>query len=95
VARAAAGIDTILRTRGGVRTEAAGRANGRVGCTYSIFLQIDRIRYAAEFVHPHGVGAADKRTAFYPGSYHGWQLVESATFAPRARALVLRWIKNH
>ncbi len=21
-------------------------------CTYSIFLQIDRIRYAAEFVHP-------------------------------------------
>jgi hypothetical protein len=26
-----------------------------VGCTYSIFLQIDRIRYAAEFVAPHGM----------------------------------------
>src|SRR5205823_5305260 len=25
---------------------------GRVGCTYSIFLQIERIWYAAEFVHP-------------------------------------------
>jgi hypothetical protein len=24
----------------------------RVGCTYSIFLQIERIRDAAEFVHP-------------------------------------------
>jgi dienelactone hydrolase len=41
------------------------------------------------------VGAADKRSAFYPGSYHGWQLVEGAPFAPRARALVLGWIKNH
>jgi len=25
-----------------------------VGCTYSIFLQIERIWYAAEFVHPTG-----------------------------------------
>ena len=25
-----------------------------VGCTYSIFLQIDRIWYAAEYVHPTG-----------------------------------------
>jgi len=24
----------------------------RVGCTYSMFLQIERIWYAAEFVHP-------------------------------------------
>jgi hypothetical protein len=23
-----------------------------VGCTYSIFLQIERIRHAAEFLHP-------------------------------------------
>jgi hypothetical protein len=30
----------------------------RVGCTYSIFLQIDRIRYAAEFVHPRGRGGS-------------------------------------
>jgi pimeloyl-ACP methyl ester carboxylesterase len=35
------------------------------------------------------VGAADKRTAFYPGSDHGWQLT------PRAKALVLRWIETH
>jgi hypothetical protein len=27
-----------------------------VGCTYSISLQIDRIRHAAEFVHPTGSG---------------------------------------
>jgi len=26
----------------------------RVGCTYSMFLQIERIWYAAEFVHPTG-----------------------------------------
>jgi dienelactone hydrolase len=38
------------------------------------------------------IGAADKRTAFYPGSDHGWRLVESSRFAPQARALVLRWI---
>jgi dienelactone hydrolase len=41
------------------------------------------------------VGAVDKHTAFYPGSDHGWQLVESSRFAPRVRTLVLRWIKNH
>src|SRR5215208_3236864 len=36
------------------------------------------------------MGAGDKRTALYPGSDHGWCLVESSRFAPRARALVLR-----
>jgi len=41
------------------------------------------------------VGARDKRTAFYPVSDHGWQLVESAPFASRARRLVLRWIEAH
>jgi pimeloyl-ACP methyl ester carboxylesterase len=41
------------------------------------------------------VGAADKRTAFYPGSDHGWQLVEEAPFAARARRLVLFWIEGH
>jgi pimeloyl-ACP methyl ester carboxylesterase len=40
------------------------------------------------------IGARDKRTAFYPGSDHGWQLLESARFATRARALVLRWIAS-
>ena len=41
------------------------------------------------------VGAADKRTALYPGSDHGWQLVESSRFANQSRALVLRWIESH
>jgi dienelactone hydrolase len=41
------------------------------------------------------VGAADKRIAFYPGSDHGWQLVDSARLAPKARSLVLRWIASH
>jgi pimeloyl-ACP methyl ester carboxylesterase len=41
------------------------------------------------------VGATDKRTALYPGSDHGWQLVEGARFAPRARTLVLRWLEAH
>jgi pimeloyl-ACP methyl ester carboxylesterase len=43
----------------------------------------------------HRIGARDKRTALYPGFHHGWQLVESTTFAPRARALVLGWIASH
>jgi pimeloyl-ACP methyl ester carboxylesterase len=41
------------------------------------------------------VGATDKRMVLYPGSDHGWQLVETAPFAARARALVLRWIASH
>jgi pimeloyl-ACP methyl ester carboxylesterase len=41
------------------------------------------------------VGARDKRTAIYPGSEHGWQLVEASRFAPRARALVLGWLARH
>jgi alpha-beta hydrolase superfamily lysophospholipase len=41
------------------------------------------------------VGATDKRIVLYPGSDHGWELLESARFAPRARKLVLRWIEDH
>jgi pimeloyl-ACP methyl ester carboxylesterase len=41
------------------------------------------------------IGARDKRTAIYPGSQHGWQLVEFARFAPRTRALVLAWLASH
>jgi pimeloyl-ACP methyl ester carboxylesterase len=43
----------------------------------------------------HRVGAADKRRVFYPGSYHGWQLVQGSPFASKARTLVLDWIKRH
>jgi alpha-beta hydrolase superfamily lysophospholipase len=37
-------------------------------------------------------GSKDKRTAFYPGGWHGWSIVETAPYAARARALVLAWI---
>jgi pimeloyl-ACP methyl ester carboxylesterase len=40
------------------------------------------------------VGARDKRIALYPGSSHGWDIVENGRLAPRARALVLRWLKS-
>jgi pimeloyl-ACP methyl ester carboxylesterase len=41
------------------------------------------------------IGAADKRTAVYPGSDHGWQLVEGSPFAAKARTLVLHWLADH
>jgi alpha-beta hydrolase superfamily lysophospholipase len=40
-------------------------------------------------------GSKDKRTAFYPGSLHGWQLVEGAPRAASTRALILAWIRAH
>jgi pimeloyl-ACP methyl ester carboxylesterase len=40
-------------------------------------------------------GSRDKRTAFYPGAFHGWQLVEDAPYAGRVRTLVLGWIRAH
>jgi len=43
----------------------------------------------------HRIGSADKRTALYRGSWHGWSLVTAAPFAPRTRALVLEWIRSH
>jgi pimeloyl-ACP methyl ester carboxylesterase len=41
------------------------------------------------------VGSSDKRQVLYPGSLHGWQLVQDAPFAVSARALILRWIRAH
>jgi len=38
-------------------------------------------------------GSKDKRTAFYPGGWHGWDIVEDAPYTASARALVLRWIQ--
>ncbi|HEY6029514.1 MAG TPA: alpha/beta fold hydrolase [Gaiellaceae bacterium] len=38
-------------------------------------------------------GTKDKRTALYPGGFHGWDIVEDAPYAARARALVLRWLR--
>jgi alpha-beta hydrolase superfamily lysophospholipase len=39
-------------------------------------------------------GSKDKRTALYPGSYHGWEIVETAPYAASARALILGWIRT-
>ncbi|HZO33537.1 MAG TPA: alpha/beta fold hydrolase [Gaiellaceae bacterium] len=40
-------------------------------------------------------GSHDKRTALYPGGYHGWDLVEDAPYAAKVRALVLAWVRAH
>jgi pimeloyl-ACP methyl ester carboxylesterase len=42
----------------------------------------------------HRAGSKDKRTAFYPGRWHGWSIVEDAPYAPKARALILEWIRT-
>lgn len=41
------------------------------------------------------IGAVDKRYAIYPGSAHGFWLVENSRFAPGSRALIQRWLSNH
>jgi len=41
------------------------------------------------------VGSRDKRAVFYAGSLHGWELVQSAAFATKTRALTLAWIRAH
>jgi pimeloyl-ACP methyl ester carboxylesterase len=40
------------------------------------------------------VGSRDKRTAIYPGSGHGVDLVRSGSHAARARALIVAWIRS-
>jgi uncharacterized protein len=41
------------------------------------------------------VGSHDKRQVLYAGSLHGWELVQAAPFAGKARALVLAWLRAH
>jgi alpha-beta hydrolase superfamily lysophospholipase len=41
------------------------------------------------------IGARDKRTALYPGSDHGWSLVDAGRLAAGRRALILNWIRRH
>lgn len=41
------------------------------------------------------IGAADKRTAFYPGTAHGFELVEYSRFAPLTRDVILSWLSRH
>lgn len=38
-------------------------------------------------------GSNDKRSVFYPGSLHGWELVQNAPFAAKTRALILAWMR--
>jgi len=39
------------------------------------------------------IGSADKKIVLYPGSDHGWDLVEQPPYGARTRALILRWIR--
>ena len=38
-------------------------------------------------------GTKDKRTAFYPGGWHGWGIVEDAPYAASARAVITKWVR--
>jgi fermentation-respiration switch protein FrsA (DUF1100 family) len=38
-------------------------------------------------------GSTAKRLVLYPGSWHGWQIVEDAPYARKARAVVLAWLR--
>jgi alpha-beta hydrolase superfamily lysophospholipase len=40
-------------------------------------------------------GSADKQLALYPGSYHGWDLLEQAPFKERVSSRLLGWIDAH
>lgn len=40
-------------------------------------------------------GSHDKRSIFYPGSLHGWELVQTAAFARKTRTLIVDWIHRH
>jgi pimeloyl-ACP methyl ester carboxylesterase len=40
-------------------------------------------------------GSRDKRSVFYRGSLHGWQLVQDAPFAAKTRTLILAWVRDH
>ncbi len=41
------------------------------------------------------VGSHDKQKVLYPGSQHGWDLVEFSSHASQTRAVILRWIRGH
>jgi alpha-beta hydrolase superfamily lysophospholipase len=38
-------------------------------------------------------GTSDKQARFFPGEWHGWEIVEDAPYAQKARALILGWIR--
>ncbi len=54
-----------------------------------------RAPYAEARTIFRNAGSPDKRSIFYRGSLHGWELVQTAPFAAKARALILDWIHRH
>ena len=40
-------------------------------------------------------GSADKQLVLYPGSNHGWDLLELAPFQRRVWSRLLDWIRTH
>jgi pimeloyl-ACP methyl ester carboxylesterase len=41
------------------------------------------------------VGSADKQLLLEPGQEHGWDIVQAAPYAAKARATVLAWLAHH
>lgn len=40
-------------------------------------------------------GSTDKKAIFFPGAWHGWDILERAPYAKGARTEILRWIRHH
>jgi alpha-beta hydrolase superfamily lysophospholipase len=40
-------------------------------------------------------GSRDKRAIVYTGAWHGWDILDLSTYAARARAAVVGWIRAH
>ncbi len=40
-------------------------------------------------------GSADKQAAVFPGSYHGWDLLNVAPYKARVQKLLLAWLNRH
>ena len=59
-----------------------------MGCGLTVY----SVPYTALLAVP---GSKDKRLVLYPGGFHGWQIVEEAPYAPKARSVVLSWLRKH
>lgn len=40
-------------------------------------------------------GSPDKQAALFPGSYHGWDLLDVAPYKARVQTLLLAWLERH
>jgi alpha-beta hydrolase superfamily lysophospholipase len=41
------------------------------------------------------VGSKDKQVHIFRSGYHGWDILDSAPYRARARALILHWLRSH